>query len=92
MAQVNIRLDDDLKKRADALFETLGLNMTTAVTMFVRQSVREGGIPFKITARTEPFYGAANQAHLQQVISQYEAGSTQLVHQSLDALEALADA
>jgi DNA-damage-inducible protein J len=38
MAQVNIRIDDDLKVLADTIFKELGLNMTTAFTMFIRQT------------------------------------------------------
>jgi len=48
MAQVNIRIDDDLKVRADNIFNELGLNMTTAFTMFIRQTIRQGGIPLKL--------------------------------------------
>ena len=51
MANVNItiRMDDDLKKQADALFEELGMSFTTAINVFVRQAIREGRIPFEIT-------------------------------------------
>ena len=52
MAQVNIRLDDDIKEKADILFSELGLNMTTAFNIFLRQSIREGSIPFTITVNT----------------------------------------
>jgi len=53
MTQVNIRMDDDLKARADALFSELGLNMTTAVTMFIRHALQRGGIPFEVTTRPQ---------------------------------------
>ena len=56
MAQVNIRMDDSLKNRADALFEELGLNMTTAITMFIRQAVRQGAIPFAVSVEPEAEY------------------------------------
>ena len=46
---ISIRMDSDLKKEADALFSELGMNITTAFNVFVRQSIREGGIPFEIT-------------------------------------------
>jgi len=69
MAQVNIRLDDGLKEKADLLFEELGLNMTTAVNIFVRQVVRQGGIPFDITVNTDPFYSASNMKVLKQSIA-----------------------
>ena len=45
---VNIRMDRDLKERADTLFNSMGLNMTTAVNTFVRQCLREESIPFQI--------------------------------------------
>ena len=50
MATVNmsIRMDTDLKKQADAMFSDMGLNMTTAMNMFLRQVVRQGRIPFEI--------------------------------------------
>jgi len=46
---VSIRMDMQLKKQAEELFLDLGLNMTTAVTMFLRQAVRNQGIPFEIS-------------------------------------------
>ena len=46
---VTIRIDEDLKDEADELFEDLGLSFTTAVNIFVRQAVREGGMPFEVT-------------------------------------------
>ena len=74
MAQVNIRLDDGLKEKADLLLEELGLNMTTAVNIFVRQVVRQGGIPFDITVNTDPFYSASNMKVLRQSIADADAG------------------
>ncbi len=44
----NISLDEDLKKEAQALFAEFGLDLTTAITIFLKQSVREGRIPFSI--------------------------------------------
>ena len=46
---VSIRMDVELKKQAEELFSDLGLNMTVALTMFLRQAVRNQGIPFEIT-------------------------------------------
>ena len=45
---ISIRMDTKLKKQAEQLFSELGMNMTTAFNVFVRQSVRQGGIPFEI--------------------------------------------
>ena len=46
---ISIRMDSELKNQADALFSDLGMNISTAFNIFVRQSLREGGIPFKIS-------------------------------------------
>ena len=72
MAQINIRMDDDLKKQADILFNELGLNMTTAFNIFVRQTVRQGGIPFDIAI--DPLYETANMRALRQSIKDANMG------------------
>lgn len=46
---LTIRLDKELKEQAEKLFSELGMNMTTAFTIFARQSVRQGKIPFEIS-------------------------------------------
>ena len=46
---ISIRMDSDLKAQADALFGELGMNLSTAFNIFVRQSPREGRIPFDIS-------------------------------------------
>ena len=74
MAQVNIRLDDNLKEKADILFAELGLSITTAFNIFVRQAVRQGGIPFGITVNTDPFYSDSNMKVLRQSIKDADDG------------------
>lgn len=51
---VSIRIDKDIKAQADALFAEFGLNFTTAVNMFLRQTLREGKIPFAISLNNRP--------------------------------------
>lgn len=51
-SNVSFRIDADIKNQADRLFAELGLNMTTAFNIFLRQAVREGSIPFNITVNT----------------------------------------
>ncbi|GHU91773.1 DNA-damage-inducible protein J [Clostridia bacterium] len=48
-SNVSFRIDTDIKNQADKLFSDLGLNMTTAFNIFIRQAVREGSIPFHVT-------------------------------------------
>lgn len=49
---ISIRMDNDLKAAAEKLYSELGMNISTAFNIFVRQSLREGGIPFLITTET----------------------------------------
>lgn len=44
----NISLDPELKKQAVELFQSFGLDLSTAISLFLSQSVREGKIPFEI--------------------------------------------
>ena len=71
---VNIRVDEDLKKQTELLLTEMGLNMTTAVNMFLRQVLRTGGIPFEITTRKDDFYNPVNQRVLRESIDRLEKG------------------
>ena len=50
----NIRIDTELKRQAQQLFSDLGMDMTTAVNIFLRQAVREQAIPFRIGEPARP--------------------------------------
>ncbi len=45
---LNVRVDENLKKNAEELLNELGMNMSTAINVFLRQLVRVHGIPFEI--------------------------------------------
>jgi len=51
-SNVSFRIDTDVKNQADRLFSELGLNMTTAFNIFLRQAIREGSLPFNVTVNT----------------------------------------
>jgi addiction module RelB/DinJ family antitoxin len=53
MAQVNIRIDDELKKEAEEVLDEIGMPLTTAVTVFLKKVVRERRIPFELNAGRE---------------------------------------
>jgi DNA-damage-inducible protein J len=44
---INVRVDNELKAQAEALFADLGLNMSTAINMFLRSAVSHDGLPFE---------------------------------------------
>ena len=48
ITNLNIRTDKDIKDQAEEIFNELGLNMTTAINMFLRTAIREHGIPFEL--------------------------------------------
>ena len=69
---VTVRMEENLKKQAEMLFAEMGLNMTTAITIFAKTVVRQGKIPFEISA--DPFWNVANQTHLRKAIADLNAG------------------
>lgn len=89
MAQVNIRIDDALKEQGDKLFQSLGLNFSAAVSAFVSQAVREGGMPFLLTTKADPFYSESNMKALRQSIKEAEEGK--FVAKTMDELRAMED-
>ena len=44
----SVRMDSDIKKQCEAMFGELGMNLTTAINIFLRQSLRVGGLPFDV--------------------------------------------
>lgn len=49
-----MRIDDDLKRESESVFQDIGLNMTSAVTIFLRQVVKQRGIPFALISDPLP--------------------------------------
>lgn len=74
MAQtmVNFRMDEDLKKDLEQTCQDMGMNITTAFTIFAKKVAREKRIPFEINV--DPFYSASNMAHLKRGIAALNAG------------------
>ena len=44
----SVRMDSDIKRQCEALYNELGMNLTTAINVFLRQSLRVGGFPFDV--------------------------------------------
>lgn len=45
---ITVRMDSDIKKQCEAIYGELGINLTTAINVFLRQSLRSGGFPFDV--------------------------------------------
>lgn len=89
MIDVSIRIEDEVKERAEAVCEELGMNLSTATNLFYKKMISYGGIPFEL--RIDPFYSKENQAHLEKVIGSYYDGKSQPVHKTLAELEEMED-
>ncbi|WP_335931787.1 type II toxin-antitoxin system RelB/DinJ family antitoxin [Fusobacterium polymorphum] len=48
MAVINIRVNDEVKKEAEIIFKSLGLNMSVAMNLFLKKCINEKGIPFDL--------------------------------------------
>ena len=74
MAQtnVNIRMDENLKKQFDEFCSNIGMSMTTAICVFAKTAVKEQRIPFEITA--DPFYSSVNMKRLEKAVKDLDDG------------------
>jgi len=84
---VNIRMDEDLKKSMERTCQSLGMNMTTAFTIFAKKMSREKRIPFEVSI--DPFYSESNMAAIDEDAEQIKRG--QAVVKTMEELEAMED-
>jgi len=84
---LNIRINSDLKEKGEAFFRELGLNMSSAFNIFLRQALREGKIPFEISLVNEPFYSPENLSALRKSIQ--EANEGKVITKTLAELRAI---
>jgi DNA-damage-inducible protein J len=85
---VNIQMDEDLKKSMEQTCQLLGMNMTTAFTLFALKMSREQRIPFDVSV--DPFYSERNMAAIDEAAWQIAQG--QVVVKTMAELEAMEDA
>jgi DNA-damage-inducible protein J len=84
---LNIRVDAELKHQAEGIFNELGMNLTTALTLFLRSAVRYGGVPFELRLEQDAGTIAKMKADILQKVelseADVEAGRTQDAYKSL---------
>ena len=85
---INIRMDEDLKKSMERTCQVLGMNMTTAFTIFAKKMSREQRIPFEVSI--DPFYGEKNMAAIDEAAKQIESG--RVILKTIEELEAMENA
>ena len=83
MAQVlvNFRMDAEDKKGMEEVCMELGMNMSTAFTIFAKKMRREKRIPFDVSI--DPFYSETNISHLEKVTSEIDSGKATLTEHEL---------
>ena len=81
MAQISLRVDDDVKRKAEKTFNAIGLSMSTAINVFLKTVARENRIPFELSA--DPFYSESNMKYLEKVVRDINSGKAKLVEHDL---------
>lgn len=73
---LQIRVDDELRKKAAAVYEQLGIDTSTAVRMFLSRSVLQNGIPFSMTLPDKPYNGERAVRALRQLSEEAKRNGT----------------
>lgn len=81
MAQISLRVDDELKQDAEKVFDEIGLTTSAAINIFLKTVVRENRIPFELSA--DPFYNKENIAELERRIANLNSGKSTLKEHDL---------
>ena len=82
MAQLNMRIDDELKRDAERQFKAMGMSASAAVSIFFAQVVINHGLPFSV--RSDPFYSPENIAELERRAADMDAGLNCHEHELID--------
>lgn len=81
MAQISLRVDDDVKRGAEQILTDIGLSMSTAINVFLRKVAREGRIPFELTA--DPFFTESNMRYLESIMQDVKEGKANFAEHEL---------
>ena len=72
MAQISLRVDDEVKSTAEKNLKEIGLSMQAAINIFIRKCARENRIPFELS--NDPFYSKENMEELERRINDIQTG------------------
>lgn len=81
MAQISLRVDDEVKRSAERTLDDIGLSMSTAINIFLKTVVRENRIPFELSA--DPFYSKENMEELERRAADVRSGKSVLKEHEL---------
>lgn len=83
---IQVRVEESLKDEAAQVFEKLGIDTSTAVRMFLKRSIMENGIPFRMTLPKEPY--RAEKGYRAMVELNEESEKNGLTDMSLEEINA----
>ncbi len=70
MAQINMRIEDEVKKKAEQVCADIGMSLSTAINIYLKKLGRENRIPFEVAV--DPFYSQENMVRLKNSVAQME--------------------
>lgn len=85
MAQLNLRVDDDVKKDVELILDEIGISMSAAINVFLKRVARDRKIPFELSA--DPFYNEKNMVRLRKAVADVERGASTLKQHDLIEVE-----
>jgi len=76
MTSITVRIDEDVKRDAEKLFDELGFSMSGAINVFFRQAIREQAIPFHVKAKNkyDEYFNEYNMKIIEKSIAELNAG------------------
>lgn len=81
MAQISLRIDDEVKKNAEQACADIGLSMASAINIYLKKLGNERRIPFEVSA--DPFYSLQNIARLKNSVTAVKEGKSKLTEHEL---------
>lgn len=84
-ATIQLRVDQQVRDRAQQVCAQMGMDLTTAIRVFLNQMIVDNGLPFQ--PKADPFYSVANMRHLRQLHDDYLAGQNIVERQPIEGRE-----
>ena len=81
MAQISLRIDDEVKREAEQVLNEIGLSMSAAINIFLKKVSREKRIPFELSI--DPFYSENNIQYLKEIMQEIKNGISQFSQHEL---------
>ncbi len=81
MAQISLRIDDDVKRNAEQACADIGISMAAAINIYLKKLGNERRIPFEVSA--DPFYSRSNIRELEKRVSEVRSGKSVLKEHDL---------